>query len=434
MVFSARGADESNPNVSGSSPRQDDWRPRGTIPCPLPMTRLPTPLRPLFPLAKRGVLVATEIAGPLTRRWPDGSDRSGPPRYLVASTPDYAADHPSAGLKVVEVLPELQISRPEPDGLPAGHFSFAHHRRATVPPAIVAQIPNGRAVGPYGAVITAGDALLFDLSPYYGAWRATQHPVFLRLRLPAVEDMAGSLGVLTTRGVDNYYHFLTDVLPRVELLRRANTEPERFLVNRRTAFQRQLLSAVGIPEPRVVESALHPHIRAEQLIVPSLPDSHLRTPPWIASWLRDQFLPSGVAPPHRRLYVTRGNQKHTRRVENEAQVVAALAPFGFETIDPGALTFDEQVRMFSEAELVVGAHGAALTNLVFCPEGATIIELFSPDYVNVCFWALATAVGTLRYRYLVGDGRPGRVRPMLGVASDLTVDPGRVIELISDLV
>jgi capsular polysaccharide biosynthesis protein len=121
-------------------------------------------------------------------------------------------------------------------------------------------------------------------------------------------------------------------------------------------------------------------------------------------------------------------------VENEADVVAALSPFGFETIDPGTLAFDQQVRMFSEAELVVGAHGAALANLVFCPEGAAIIELFPPDYVNVCFWALATAVGTLRYRYLVGDGLPGRARPMLGVASDLTVDPGRVIELISDLV
>jgi capsular polysaccharide biosynthesis protein len=398
------------------------------------MTRLPTPLRPLFPLAKRGVLIATQIAGPLTRRLPARSDRPGPPRYVTDSTPTYAAAHPSSGLKVIGVLPGLQISRPQPDGLPAGHFSFAHHRRADVPPVIVAQLPSGRAVGQYGAVVTAGDALLFDLSPYYGAWRATQHPIFLNVRLPAVEDMAGTVGVLTTRGVDNYYHFLTDVLPRLELLRRADIEPERFLVNRSTTFQCELLDALAIPEQRVVESARHPHIRAEQLIVPSLPDSHLRTPPWIASWLRERFLPTDVAPPHRRFYVTRGNRKHTRRVENETHVIAALAPFGFETIDPGTLTFADQVRLFAEAEFVVGAHGAALTNLVFCPEGAAVIELFPPDYVNVCFWALATAVGTLRYRYLVGDGLPGRVRPMLGVASDLTVNPGRLVELISDLI
>ena len=37
--------------------------------------------------------------------------------------------------------------------------------------------------------------------------------------------MPGSVGVLTTRGSENYYHFLTDVLPRLELLRRAGASP-----------------------------------------------------------------------------------------------------------------------------------------------------------------------------------------------------------------
>ena len=396
------------------------------------MTRLPTPLRPLFPLAKRGVLVATEIAGPLTRRLPTRGDRPGPPRYLAASTPDYAAAHPDAAIDVTGVLPSLEISRELPAGLPADHFSFDHHRRATVPPALVARLPHGRAVGPYGAVVTAGDVLLFDLSPYYGAFRPSQHPIFLSVRLPPAEEVAGSVGVLTTRGVDNYYHFLTDVLPRLELLRQAGREPDRYLVNRTTAFQRDLLGVVGIPEDRVLESARHPHIRAERLEVPSLPDSHLRTPPWVAAWLRQQLLPNdpGPAPAHRRLYVTRGDRKHTRHVVNEGEVLEALSPYGFETIDPGALSVAEQVRRFAEAEIVVGAHGAALTNLVFCPAGAAVVELFPPDYVNVCYWALAWAVGNLRYRYLVGDGLPKRARPMLGVASDVTVDPRQVVRLV----
>jgi capsular polysaccharide biosynthesis protein len=384
-------------------------------------------------LAKRGVLVATEIAGPVTRRLPAPANRPGPPRHLAASTPEYAATHPNAGVNVIEVLPELEISRPQPDGLPANHFSFARHRRATVPPAIVAQLPGGRAVGRYGAVVTTGDALLFDLSPYFGAFRPSQHPIFLSGRLPPIEDIAGTVGVLTTRGVDNYYHFLTDVLPRLELLRQAGVEPEHFLVNRTSAFQRELLDALGIPEQRVVESALHPHIRAGHLVVPSLPDSQLRTPPWIASWLRLQFLPTDLAPPHLRLYVTRGRRKNTRRVENEAEVIEALAPFGFETVDPGTLSSAEQVRLFAEAEVVVGAHGAALTNLVFCPEGAAVIELFPPDYVNVCYWALASAVGSLRYRYLVGDGRHRRNRPMVGVASDVRVDPTQIVRLLDQL-
>ncbi len=399
------------------------------------MTRLPTPLRPLFPLAKRGVLMATEIAGPLTRRLPSGGDRPGPPRHLAASTPDYATAHPEAGIDVVEVLPSVEITRDEPVGLPADHFSFAHHRRATVPPAIVARIPGGRAVGHYGAVVSADDALLFDLSPYYGAFRPSQHPIFLSARLPPVEEVAGTVGVLTTRGVDNYYHFLTDVLPRLELLRRGGIEPDRYVVNRSTAFQRDLLDAVGVPEERTLPSANHPHLRADHLVVSSLPDSHLRTPPWVAAWLRQAFIPTdpSPAPAHRRLYVTRGQRKHTRHVENEAEVLAALSPYAFETVDPGALSVAEQVRIFAEAEIVVGAHGAALTNLVFCPAGAAVVELFPPDYVNVCYWSLAWAVGGLRYRYLVGDGWPKKPRPMLGVASDVTVDPRQMVRLVDEL-
>jgi capsular polysaccharide biosynthesis protein len=387
----------------------------------------------MFPLAKRTVLAATELAGPLVRRMPARPNRPGPPRSLTASTPDYAAAHPDAGLRVVEVRPRLELSRPPAIGLPADHFTFARHRRVTVPPAIVAQLPLGRAVGHYGAAVSADDTLLFDLSPYYGAFRPTQHPIFLSWRLPPMEDVPGRVAVLTTRGVDNYFHFLTDVLPRLDLLHRAGVEPDRYLVNRTTAFQRELLDSLGIDQARTVTSADHPHIRPDCLVVPSLPDSHLRAPPWIAQWLRQQLLPGQVGPPRRRLYVTRGVRKNTRRVENEAEVLRALAPRGFETVDPGSLSVAEQIRLFSEAEVVVGAHGAALTNLVFCPAGAAVVELFPPDYVNVCFWALATAVGGLHYRYLVGDGLPTRQRRMLGVASDITVDPRQVVRLVDEV-
>jgi capsular polysaccharide biosynthesis protein len=177
----------------------------------------------------------------------------------------------------------------------------------------------------------------------------------------------------------------------------------------------------------------YPHVRAGELVVPSVPDDQLRTPPWIVPWLRSQFLPDDLRPPVRRLYVTRGQVKHTRRVENEAALVATLAPLGFEVIDPGALSPADQVRAFAEAEYVVGPHGAGLTNLAFCAPGAAVIELFADDYVNECFWALASTVEGLRYRYLVGEGTPVRSRRNRGVASDITTDPRMVVRLLKEL-
>jgi hypothetical protein len=65
-----------------------------------------------------------------------------------------------------------------------------------------------------------------------------------------------------------------------------------------------------------------------------------------------------------------------------------------------------------------------------------VVELFAGDYVNECFWALATTVDDLRYRYLVGDGLVNsswKSRTNRGVASDIRVDPRQVLRLVDDL-
>jgi capsular polysaccharide biosynthesis protein len=397
------------------------------------VTRLPAALRPLFPWVKSGVLRVTQLASPFTRRLPGDGSRPSPPRHAATSAAAYAAMHAAGGVRVTEVAPVEILVRELPRGLPAAHSQFATNRSVRVGPHVVATVRNGRVLDRYAAIITEDDTLLFDLSPYYGVRRPSQHPVFLRRRLPEVIRVPGSVGVLTTRGSENYYHFLTDVLPRLELLRRSGMTPETYVVDRQTRFQRDLLDQVGLTADRCLGSDKYPHLQAEELLVPSLPDDNLRTPRWIVPWLRARFLPGSVDAPHRRLYVGRGTTKHTRRVDNEAELLAALEPLGFEAVDPGALAPAEQVRAFAEAECVVGPHGAALTNLAFAPPGAAVVELFARDYVNECFWALASTVEGLRYRYLVGDGTPSRSRRNRGVASDVAVDPAQVLRLLDEL-
>lgn len=398
------------------------------------MTRLPTALRPLFPLAKAGYVLTTRAVSPLTRRLPTWLHRPGPPRHVAVSAAAYAAAHPEAGVTVIEVEPRIVIARQRPLGRPADHWVFEAHRNEVIEPNVVCRIPGGRVIETYGAIVTGDDTLLYDLSPYYDVGRPSAHPLFLRMGLPPAVHLEGSVGVLTTRGIENYYHFLTDVLPRLALLEQAGPLPERLVVSRTTRFQREMLDHLGLDEGRCIESTEFRHVEADELIVPSVPDGDLRTPPWIVPWLRRSFLPPDQpGQPTRRLYVTRGSQKYTRRVENEDELVAALDREGFETIDPGAMSVAEQVRAFADAECIVSAHGAGLTNLAFCTPGAAVIELFAVDYVNPCFWRLATTVEGLRYRYLVGDGRPTRVRANRGVASDVRANVAQVTALLNEL-
>ena len=391
------------------------------------MPRLARPLRPLFPVIKQGVLLSTQLAAPVTRRASRLFGSAALPAR-AATTAEYVELAPPGGIEVIDVLPACHIERRLPVGQPPGHWTFASELRAVSPPASVTVLPGGRAAGHYGAVITADNTLLFDLSPYFGARVPSQHPIFLRAGLGAPEQIRGSVAVLTTRASDNYYHFLTDVLPRIVLLERSGIPVDLYLVNRSQPFQRDLLPRFGVPLDRVVESRLHPHIQAERLVVPALPDPNMQTPRWIVSALRERLLPAPLPPPNRKVYVGRGQKRHTRMVLNEPDVLAVLARRGVTALLPETLSVAEQIRAFAESDLVIAPHGAALTNIAFCSPGARVVELFAPSYVNVCFWALASQVEGLQYRYAIGRGRvkqPGR--PMMAVSRDIEVDIDRLV-------
>lgn len=49
-------------------------------------------------------------------------------------------------------------------------------------------------------------------------------------------------------------------------------------------------------------------------------------------------------------------------------------------VDPGSMKPLEVVQVFSRAKLVVGQHGAGLTNIFFLPKNATVVELCWPDF------------------------------------------------------
>jgi len=106
---------------------------------------------------------------------------------------------------------------------------------------------------------------------------------------------------------------------------------------------------------------------------------------------------------------------------NEERVVKLLSAQGFEIIEPDKLSIGEQVAVMQDAKIVVGAHGAALSNLLFAPENCTVIEIFSPDYFRTdCFYTLS-GILNLDYWYIVGT------KPAGAEWGDITV-PEEILE------
>eukprot|EP01061_Rhynchopus_euleeides_P016482 TRINITY_DN27779_c0_g1_i1.p1 TRINITY_DN27779_c0_g1~~TRINITY_DN27779_c0_g1_i1.p1 ORF type:complete len:664 (+),score=193.00 TRINITY_DN27779_c0_g1_i1:34-1992(+) len=60
----------------------------------------------------------------------------------------------------------------------------------------------------------------------------------------------------------------------------------------------------------------------------------------------------------------------------------------------------EQVKVFNQADMVIGPHGANLANIMWCRHGAAVIEFMSYKYGNLCYYATAQRLG-LDFRFIM---------------------------------
>lgn len=402
------------------------------------MSKLPSRLQPFWPVAKRVHRLLTLLVGVVGRALRPLAGARAVPRGAVATVGDWAA-RPEDGVLVHGWRPPTPLGRTPPPGEPSAHWVFSRADRTVAPATFCLEVPDGTVVGGTGAVVSRSGLLDVETSPYFGTSTWREHPLFLRGRLPPVTRVPGDVLVLATRGSANYYHFLTDVLPRIGdyLERVPGADPEvTLLVPQERAWQRTLLEIAGYGHLPTVPDDPAVSVRAERVFAPSVPNVLEVAPEPVVSWVREHLRPSVDADPTpRRLYVTRGAVPNTRRVVREDELREGLLARGFEVVEPGSLSPQEQIDTFSAAEMVVGPHGAALTNLLFAPAGVTVLELFTASYVNQCYWSISCGIPEAHYEYLV-DGdvtRHGDGSAMNAILADIAVDPSRVLAVVDRL-
>jgi capsular polysaccharide biosynthesis protein len=400
------------------------------------VARLPTPLRPYWPQIKAGTLLATRRVAPITSWISRAIGEQALPRSAVLSG-DYAAEAGTSG-RLRTVRAAESIVRGTPQGYPARHWAFTPYADFHIDECRLLELRGGHAVRDYGAILSPDGRLIFDLSPYFGVTVPREHPVYWRPCLPPPRRVHGPIAVLAARGSSSYYHFMFDVLPRIQLLRDAGAleARTRYYVSAGRPWQRELLVAYGIQLDRVIDPSVVPHVVGD-LLITSLPDAKLLLPPWIVDSVRRQLQTprqrEGNAP-FRYLYVGRPGGRHTRRLLNEDELLPALVAAGFQAVRPESLSVADQAKLFSEASVVVGLAGAALTNLIFCREGTRVLELIPPKFVDPVPWAVAANTPGVDFRYLIGKGKelpPGS--RMWGVTADFRVDIGRALAMVREL-
>jgi capsular polysaccharide biosynthesis protein len=221
----------------------------------------------------------------------------------------------------------------------------------------------------------------------------------------------------------NYFHWLIECLPRMMIINQFETLQDVPLIIDAALPLQQLEALRLINNDRLlIQLPLNQACKVEKLFYPSslsIINDNYKAPlqydkdilysPMAINFVRNFFLEKigdKSLAPSKKLYVSRGKSPY-RRLINAKQVEAVMLERGFEIVCPENLSFVEQVKLFSQASVIVGPSGAGLANLLFAPQACKVYVLISDDKqmnLNI-FHGVAQAIG-IDLNYILGKAVP----------------------------
>ncbi|HZH59461.1 MAG TPA: glycosyltransferase family 61 protein [Metabacillus sp.] len=208
-------------------------------------------------------------------------------------------------------------------------------------------------------------------------------------KIPPYTFLDETIGLLAWAGEDNYWHWLHDILPRFHLLQLSGIKIDRYLLPRLyLPFHFEAIQKLGIPADKIIQIDTNMHIRAKNLVVPSVPFNIGTSVKWPCDFIRRTFLGNGNITKidgYDRIYISRQDAKW-RKVINEEEVMGFLEKKGFKKVVLKNLSIQRQMEIFSSAQFIISPNGAGLANLFFCNPATKVIQLFdktSDEFVKI---------------------------------------------------
>lgn len=200
----------------------------------------------------------------------------------------------------------------------------------------------------------------------------------------------------------NICHFLFDKMPRWDIARR-HFGPRDALLFHDFRYARDVLDLLDIPMTALAAGQKRGTVRLRDLVV--FTNSFLQIghpgmiggPNHVAALdrLRDRIYalagPAGPQTPRR--YMLDRAPGLPRNITNRDEVNRLLQARGVRLGDPATLSPRDQLMLFAHVDLLIGVHGAGLTNLAYQPRGARVIELLPPLCATRAYWIMGEALG-----------------------------------------
>jgi len=228
---------------------------------------------------------------------------------------------------------------------------------------------------------------------------------------------------IVERVYHNHSHWLTAHLPKLLLLRAMERLDSVLLPRERTPAIDGSLRLLGFDPEAFRTFAPDRFLQVDELTLIGTD----RFRPELLRLVGEASGASAVPRGTRRVFISRSRAAR-RRLLNEEALWPLLRDAGFERVHLEDLPFEQQAALMRETAVLCAPHGAGLTNMLFAPREADIIEFADPGFPNPNFYALASALG---HRYwLVAAASHGDCHPL---EKDLSCAPAAVADVLRRL-
>ena len=332
-------------------------------------------------------------------------------RYEIDSVYEYCKRH-GYRVDIVEPEKERMVYKPEFFGQSFGEEFF--YKSSVI---YVAELSDVYAVGCTG-VILSGKVLLSDelksneerYKLTYGPLKSYNNRIAILETTNKIKEIDSAIN-LCGFASENYYHFTMEILSRYSYIDRMIDDKDvPVLIDDSVCRYPQMVELLKtvIYNRHVIFLKYSERARVGKLYYPSM-----------NTWLpinvksREDFkvsdnliAGSGVynirdaakelieKQTERKVFISRKNTKNSRIV-NEEEVVKLFHERGYEIVCTEMLSYKEQIELFSTARCIVGASGAAMTNLIYCNKGTVFGCLISEESRFYIYSTIAHLVGLI---------------------------------------
>ncbi len=192
---------------------------------------------------------------------------------------------------------------------------------------------------------------------------------------------------------NNYFHFLFDIVAKIHLIRtKINLkEIDFFYLSEPKKYQIQILKFFGISRSKLISSKRYKHIFADEILTVDHPwyesgfiqHNIKKIPSWVIHENKKIFLPNSKIKTKAKIFLDRSQSKYNHcQISNFKILQNLLINKKIKIYQPEKLSFKNQINLLRKSNLVIGAHGAAFANIIFCKPRTKVIEIIPSNHPN----------------------------------------------------